>query len=55
MLIVNREIGEVVEPAMIDRVSGRPLSDPVFRSAPGPAADEHARLRHTRRNEPLKG
>jgi DNA-binding HxlR family transcriptional regulator len=48
VVIVNKETGQVAEPVLVDRVSGRPLSDPVFRSAPGPAADEGIRRRHTR-------
>jgi len=40
VVITNRETGEVADPVLIDRVSGRPLSDPVFRIAPGPAANE---------------
>ncbi len=47
VLIVNQETGQIAEPVMMDNVSGRPLSDPVFRSAPGPAADERTRQRHT--------
>ena len=27
------------DPVLVDRVSGRPLSDPVFTTAPGPAAE----------------
>ncbi len=51
VLIVDRETGEVADPVLIDRVSGRPLSDPVFRSAPGPAADERTRRRLARAAE----
>jgi DNA-binding HxlR family transcriptional regulator len=40
VVITNVETGEVADPVLIDRVSGRPLSDPVFRIAPGPAANE---------------
>lgn len=43
--IINRETGERAEPVLVDRVSGRPLSDPVFASAPGPAADERTRAK----------
>lgn len=49
VLIVNQETGQIAEPVMVDGISGRPLSDPVFRSAPGPAADERTRQRHTGR------
>jgi DNA-binding HxlR family transcriptional regulator len=40
VVYVNSETGVPAEPVMIDRVSGRPMSDPVFRPAAGPAADE---------------
>jgi DNA-binding HxlR family transcriptional regulator len=43
VVIVNRETGELADPVLIDRISGRPLSDPVFQSAPGPAASERTR------------
>lgn len=37
-LIVNRETGEAADPVLVDRVSGRPLSDPVFQTVRGAAA-----------------
>ncbi|WP_117194858.1 winged helix-turn-helix transcriptional regulator [Rhizobium terrae] len=46
VVIVNRETGRQAEPVMIDRVSGRPLSDPVFAQAAGPAASERIRRRY---------
>lgn len=48
VIIVNRETGEVADPVVIDRISGRPLSDPVFSTAPGPAAEGETRQRHAR-------
>jgi len=45
VVILNQETGEVADPVMVDRVSGRPLSDPVFTVAAGPGADEEARKR----------
>ncbi len=48
VVIVDRETGAVAEPVLVDRLSGRPLSDPVFCSVPGPAADERTRWRHAR-------
>lgn len=35
--IVNTETGEAADPMLVDRTSGRPLSDPVFRTVRGPA------------------
>lgn len=49
VLIVNQETGLAAQPMMVDAISGRPLSDPVFQPAPGPAADEETRQRHTGR------
>jgi DNA-binding HxlR family transcriptional regulator len=40
VVIVNRETGQAADPVLIDRISGRPLSDPAFTVAPGPAATE---------------
>lgn len=37
-LIVNAETGEIADPVLVDRASGRPLSDPVFRTVRGEAA-----------------
>jgi DNA-binding HxlR family transcriptional regulator len=48
VVIIDRETGAVADPVLVDRTSGRLLSDPVFCTAPGPAADEAIRLRHTR-------
>lgn len=46
VVIVNRETGALADPVVLDRVSGRPLSDPVFSTAPGPAANDATRARH---------
>ncbi|WP_105430709.1 helix-turn-helix domain-containing protein [Neorhizobium sp. T6_25] len=51
VVIVNRETGEQAEPVMIDRRSGKLLSDPVFTSAAGPAASERIRRRYPSMNE----
>lgn len=40
VVYANSETGEVADPVMIDRVSGRPMSDPVFSPVAGPAAGE---------------
>ena len=49
--IVNTETGEPALPILVDAVSGRPLSDPVFRTAAGPAANERIRKRYARPDE----
>ncbi|RDJ22214.1 transcriptional regulator [Bosea caraganae] len=48
VLIVNTETGESAEPILVDKISGRPLSDPVFRTIAGPAANERTRAKHNR-------
>jgi len=37
-LIVNTDTGEVADPVLVDRKTGRPLSDPVYRTVRGEAA-----------------
>jgi DNA-binding HxlR family transcriptional regulator len=53
VVIVNSETGEEVDPVLVDRASGRPLTDPVFRTAPGPAADERTLHRHSFRHSSI--
>jgi DNA-binding HxlR family transcriptional regulator len=47
LVILNQETGEIAEPVLVDRISGRPLSDPVFRTVPGPSANERTRRRYS--------
>ena len=46
VVITNTETGETAEPIMVDGRTGRPLSDPVFRTTAGPGAEEKIRRRH---------
>jgi DNA-binding HxlR family transcriptional regulator len=46
VVLVDRETGAEADPVLVDRASGRPISDAAFRSAAGPAADERTRRRH---------
>jgi DNA-binding HxlR family transcriptional regulator len=46
VVIVDAETGAVAEPVMMDGVTLRPLTEPAFRTAAGPAANEQTRLRH---------
>lgn len=46
--IIDRETGAVAEPILVDRISGKPLSDAAFVRAPGPAASERTRRRFER-------
>jgi hypothetical protein len=45
-VIVDAQTGAEADPVLVDRNSGRPLVDPAFRSAAGPAADARTRQRH---------
>lgn len=46
VLIINTETGEPVDPIMVDGKTGRPLSNPIFAHASGPAASDRIRLRY---------
>ncbi|MBY3211755.1 MULTISPECIES: winged helix-turn-helix transcriptional regulator [Rhizobium] len=46
VLIVNTETGEPADPVMVDGKTGRPLSDPIFAHASGPAASDRIRRRY---------
>ena len=46
VVIVDAETGALAEPVLVDRISGRAMTAPPFRSAAGPAADERTRRRH---------
>jgi DNA-binding HxlR family transcriptional regulator len=43
VMVVDAATGAPAEPMLVDRNTGRPLAEPAFRSAPGPAADERTR------------
>jgi len=38
VVLINRETGVEAEPVLIDAISGKPISDRIFKAAPGPAA-----------------
>jgi DNA-binding HxlR family transcriptional regulator len=46
VVLIDAASGAVADPVLVDRVSGRAMTAPEFRSAPGPAADERTRRRH---------
>ncbi|OCJ57411.1 winged helix-turn-helix transcriptional regulator [Agrobacterium tumefaciens] len=46
VLILNTETGEPADPVMVDGKTGRPLSDPIFAHASGPAASDRIRRRY---------
>jgi DNA-binding HxlR family transcriptional regulator len=45
VVLIDGATGEEADPMMVDRVSGKPIVEPGFRSAPGPAADERTKRR----------
>jgi DNA-binding HxlR family transcriptional regulator len=47
VLIADSKTGAVADPVLVDRKSGRLLTEPAFRSVPGPAARAGTRQRHT--------
>jgi hypothetical protein len=47
VVVVDSVTGAVADPVLVDRNSGRVLAAPDFRPAPGPAADDRTRFRHT--------
>lgn len=46
VVVVDSETGRVADPVLVDRTTGRLLTEPPFRSAAGPAADEPMRRRY---------
>ena len=46
VVLLDKQTGALAEPIVVDRVSGRPISDSEFRMAPGPAADERTHHRY---------
>lgn len=46
VVIANRKTGELADPVLVDRCSGIPLSDSVFHTTAGPAADDEIRARY---------
>jgi DNA-binding HxlR family transcriptional regulator len=48
VVVVDSATGAEADPVLVDRATGRPLVEPAFRSAAGPAADERTRERHAR-------
>ena len=46
VVVIDKETGQTADPVLVDRISGKVMSDETFRSAPGPAAGEQTRARH---------
>jgi DNA-binding HxlR family transcriptional regulator len=45
VVIANTATGETVEPVLVDRATGRPLTDPMYTLAPGPVANDRTKRR----------
>lgn len=50
--VVDSETGEIADPVLVDRVSGKIMTPESFHSVAGPAADEQTRSRHRPRPRP---
>jgi DNA-binding HxlR family transcriptional regulator len=48
--LIDSETGKVADPMLVDRISGKPLVAPQFRTAPGPAANTRTRSRNESRS-----
>ena len=48
VVVVDSKTGVEADPVLVDGRTGRPLAEPDFRSAPGPAADARTRLGYAR-------
>jgi len=48
--IIDTATGEVADPILVDRRTGKPLATPQFHAAPGPAANSRTRARYQTRS-----
>jgi DNA-binding HxlR family transcriptional regulator len=55
VVIVDNKSGAQADPVLVDRVSGRLLAPPDYRSAAGPAATARTRRRHPAAAQPRRG
>ena len=46
VILIDADTGREADPVLVDRATGRPVAEPPFRTAAGPAADERTRRRH---------
>jgi DNA-binding HxlR family transcriptional regulator len=51
--LVDARTGEPAEPILVDRVTGRPITETDHRHAPGPAATAQVRARYASRPRPV--
>jgi DNA-binding HxlR family transcriptional regulator len=52
VVIVDAQTGAEADPVIVDRATGRPVREPEFVWAPGPAAGARTRQRYARRAQP---
>jgi DNA-binding HxlR family transcriptional regulator len=52
VLLVDANTGTAVDPILVDRTTGRPIKDPDYAFAPGPAATEGVRQRYASTSRP---
>ena len=50
VLLVDAKTGAVIDPILVDRASGRPITELEYALAPGPAASEGVRRRYASRD-----
>ena len=55
VILADKQTGARAEPVLIDKVSGRPITEQHFESMPGPAADEQVLARFERRRLKREG
>jgi DNA-binding HxlR family transcriptional regulator len=51
--LIDSATGEVAEPVLVDRRTGKALATPQYRAAPGPAANARTRARYRYRSRSL--
>jgi DNA-binding HxlR family transcriptional regulator len=52
VLLVDRKTGAAIEPILVDSATGRPIKEPEYAFAPGPAARERIRRRYASSDRP---
>ena len=50
VLLVNTKTGDAVDPILVDRATGRPIKEPEYAFAAGPAASERMRRKYASAN-----
>jgi DNA-binding HxlR family transcriptional regulator len=53
VLLADAETGAIADPVLVDRSTGRPLTESAYKLVSGPAADQRTRRRYAPVNRPL--